>query len=389
MLKSLCQSSKNSHFEFDFLNNLSEKNVEWDAILPENHHLKSKNLAIYENNASTENVYAIVYENKQVIGLIYAQKISLSAKDVNFSMLKLAGWGCIFKTILSENCALKLLVCGNLFRNGFQGFYFKENHGEQVVMTALNDYILNQNEIAGVLIKDCKSKIEFDKFETGNFKKLEDDFVMSMEIKSNWNNLETYTSELSKKYRKRLQKIKEASKDLIFRQLNPEELVLYKDKMYALYSQIYQKQDINLGKLLPDYFIKMQEILGDQFKVMGVFFEEKLIAFSSHIDEEQHRSEIHYIGIDYAYNERFNIYFNLLYWGLEMAIEGQKTVLDLGRFAQVAKASLGAKPVYMQNYVFLKKPIVKWGFGFFFDRFYAKLEKDLSFRNPFSNKAVG
>ena len=109
---------------YKIVNTLSELNSDWDAFLPQHHHLLIKNLGIVEhaqlNNLQYRYVYA--YKNNTLIGIAYFQLFNFNYTHINFKQ---------------ENCLkskfvqfilpkkLPLLICGNLFRINQQGFYLQ------------------------------------------------------------------------------------------------------------------------------------------------------------------------------------------------------------------------------------------------------------------------
>src|SRR5262249_35863939 len=58
-----------------------------------------------------------------------------------------------------------------------------------------------------------------------------------------------------------------------------------------------------------------------------------------------------YIGLDYAANERFNTYFNLIERSVRIAIERRLRVVYLGPTSYDFKARLGAKPFELSAYM--------------------------------------
>ena len=137
-----------------------------------------------------------------------------------------------------------------------------------------------------------------------------------------------------------------------------------------------------MGLLNGQYFVEMKRALGDNYKVLGYYLEDKLVAFTSYIlgNEEM---EIHYIGIDYQYNEECKLYFNILFDGLETAIENRKTSLELGRTAREVKASLGAVGVEVKNYILVKLGLPTLVYNYFQKWYNSHNNEDWKNRYPF------
>jgi hypothetical protein len=63
------------------------------------------------------------------------------------------------------------------------------------------------------------------------------------------------------------------------------------------------KQSLRIGFVNANYFIEMKRRHGDAFIFKAYYFNEQLVAFSTNIAYENNTREIHFIGLDYAYNE--------------------------------------------------------------------------------------
>jgi hypothetical protein len=92
--------------------------------------------------------------------------------------------------------------------------------------------------------------------------------------------------------------------------------------------------------------------------------------------------ETHYIGLDYEANKTNNIYFNILYAGIQKMIEGKYQSLELGRTAKEAKANTGALPKQIFNYIKVKNVLINWVINYLVNRFNTAENKKLHQRNP-------
>jgi len=124
----------------------------------------------------------------------------------------------------------------------------------------------------------------------------------------------------------------------------------------------------------------IKQLYGDDFEVIGFFRDEELVAFYTAFIT-QHEYELYYVGFDYQFNNDYQLYFNILFSGLERSIHLKKRQLRLGRTSFDAKASLGAKPIEM---VYFYKPdnipnvVTKWFANYFSSMEDAKWKQ----RNP-------
>ena len=94
----------------------------------------------------------------------------------------------------------------------------------------------------------------------------------------------------------------------------------------------------------------MKKIFRDRFIVVGYFKEGKLVSFLSAIVLE-HELEAHYIGLDYAANKDLELYQNILYKYIDLAIERGIKRVNLGRTASEIKSTVGAKAYDLHCYV--------------------------------------
>ena len=241
------------------------------------------------------------------------------------------------------SCGLNFLVCGNVYRPNQEGYFFENGLTKEEVFEAFIAYIEGLEKkigFAGILIKECSTPL----LSEGRFTPIKQDVSMEMTINTDWLTIGDYVEDLDKKYRKRFQKIQESGAELEKRELNSNELQHFQKQMFELYNQVYSTQDFKLTDITKAYFINLKNILGEKLKIYGFFKNDELLAFTTHIYNENHQMEIHYIGLNYESNKKYNLYFNILQFGLEKAIIDRQESLELGRTAHVAKASLGAKP---------------------------------------------
>jgi hypothetical protein len=107
-----------------------------------------------------------------------------------------------------------------------------------------------------------------------------------------------------------------------------------------------------------------------------------LIGFTSFI-ERGDQLEFHYIGIDYDYNHTHSLYFNMLFDGVEKAIMAGKKELELGRTAREAKANLGCRPVYFNDFIRIKSKTARLLADWIGGRFQTAMGEEWKNRHPF------
>jgi DNA-binding ferritin-like protein (Dps family) len=374
-----------TRFQYEIYDNIQDISFFWDNFLPDNHTLESQNLLILERSR-LEDInfrYLVIREDEKLVGLVCLQEIRFSAKHYdNAAFSENALLQFISPCILSQTA--DLLVCGNFFRMNFPCFYFAEHLAPETIGQILTDYIeirKPEKKFAGVFLKDM-GNLNLKEIQGLSFKTLPDDLTMEMEIPDSWQNIENYAQNLSKKYRQRFKKIQTSAQNIDRKELNLEEIESNAQQIFKLYEQVVEQQSIRIGIVSPEYFVEMKRSMGDNFKIIAYLKEEKLVAFASYIFYENQTFEIHYIGFDYKENEAHQIYLNILFDGLVIGINTKQKSVELGRTARLAKASLGAKPVYLHSYYAMRLGLPAIVFGVLSYFFGNKMGEDWKNRNP-------
>lgn len=379
---------KQNGFELEMFNKSENLPAEWDEFSKEHSYLQKKVLHALEcsNLNDIEYCYLLIRKQKKIVGLFYFQILTLrnyhydkpaqnNSKLVNH----------IEEVLLARN--YKIWVCGNLFKTDFRGFVLNEHHPDSVMcLKAIKDFTGNlssKEKPRLILFKDVDASQEFSKvFKDLRFKSADSDIVMKMDVDSEWNNLNDYANKLSKKYLARYKKTRKDIDGIERRELDVKSIERYGFEILDLYNQVVKKQSIRLGLLNPEYFLNCKKCFGNQFTMYGYFKGDKMVGFTSNFCIKK-EWEIHYIGFDYEENKKHKLYLNFLFDGLNDAIVHKCKKLNLGRTAKEAKASLGAKPVFYQNYYKLNGTTSRLIYNYLETRFNESESEDWKQRNPF------
>jgi hypothetical protein len=373
---------KQGNFHVDVFNSLDQVNTDWNDFHFNKPWLSTKQLSALEIASPSDMQFRYVMIRKEgtTVACAYLQIVNFSGK--NFSQS-----GPLFVLpALKLFFAMKkvsLLFCGNIFRVDFPCLHLKENDISFEEALDIIQLIGVKEKVMLVMMKEMKldpPKINF--LLSNGFRKYEEDLTMALEIDNTWKNFHDYYQSLTKKYRKRLRIIRGEKSQLEIRKLSREEISKYLPGIGELFSETASKQFLKMGIIDEKYFTAMSDAFGDDFFINGYFLNNNLVAFASHIIHEQ-MLEVHYIGIDYNYNEKHSLYFNILYDGVEMAIAMKKKILELGRTAREAKASVGCKPVPSYDYLFVRNRFIKFLVGIFENIFLDKMGDEWMNRNPF------
>ena len=358
----------------------------WDQLAPG--HLHSGYLSLLEDARprDLEFRYIVVKDKNQVTrALIYLQKLRFRGNNLNYSKSKALSY--LLKLIL-ELGSFRILICGNLFAVDYPAVWFDKKIITWNFIIGLLKKLFRQEKGSAFILKDLDKNLTSDRMQPLGLLSYTTDLTMNMHLDASWKSLDDYVKSLSKKYRKRAMKILSAGTEIQRRILSPVDIKSNLPRIEELFNQVALKQTIRMGLIDVRYFEFYSERFSGQFSMEGYFHKNKLIAFSSYIDRSE-ILEMHYIGIDYAYNSSHKIYLNMLFDGLKKAIITRKHELELGRTAREAKANLGAHPVYFNDYIIVKSWISRKLVHLITGYFQKQMGSGWTDRHPFRKSQPG
>ena len=348
---------------------IASHNFLWDDFLPEGHHLKTRHLLPLENAAlaDIENNYVQIFLKDKLIGIAYLQLFRFTHNNLNFD--DYASLHCrAVKCILPKETYL--LICGNLFRINFQGFYFKNEQYNHFIFDAIELFVqqTNKKTPAGIIIKDCKELFLEEKYHAFKYHFFNGDVTMEITRRPHWNTFDDYVNDLTKKYYKRAKKIIQAFEGIVTKELTAAEIIANAAAIDELYWHVVNKQQVKIGTINAAYLHHLKSDLDDRFELHALFLNKVMIGFYTYIFYNQ-EMETHYIGLNYSYNDTHKLYFNILFLSIQKMIDRKYDKLELGRTAKEAKSNLGAVPKQIFNYVQVKNLFAKIALRYFLKRF--------------------
>lgn len=369
-----------AHLEFSVFDSWQEiDRDEWGRLNQKNNlYLSIPYLSALENSlkGKMDFKYIVFYDDeKKAVAFAYVQIIqcvNMTPKSEGF----LAKIGDKIRTHILDVLDIRVMVCGNLFANGENGFAYLDTLSEEVAFENLSHALFqirqaeqNENKQPSALILKEFWPDSFQKaawFEEHKFREFELDVNMILPIHPEWQHLDDYLGSMVTKFRTKAKACFKKSADIIVKDLSVEEIQQHQKTIATLYANVVESADFHFGELNGDCFVAFKQNLGDQFILKGFFLGDELVGFSTAFVFDR-CLEAGYIGLDYNYNYQYAVYQRLLYDYVEQAIERNCTELRLGRTAEEIKSTLGATPVNMKLYVRhrnslsnkLIKPIVK------------------------------
>jgi hypothetical protein len=293
--------------------------------------------ALIEGQTETENT---------VCGAMYFQVLKTSAKNFNLAGSFITR---IVSRLFFSLFSFRIVICGNLFAVNYPSLWYNPEIISRQEMLRLVSEMEKYIPGSAYLLKDLAPEFTVSEMAKSGWKRYDADLTMELSIQKKWKDRDGYVNSLTRKYRKRALKIIEAGEKLERRKISLADFRNQKTRIRELFTQVAEKQQIRMGMIQVNYFEEYLKRFPEKFSMSGYFFQNNLVAFSSFVDRGK-TLEMHYIGIDYNFNVELLLYFNLLMDGIEKAITEEKEILELGRTAREAKANLGGKPVFFNDY---------------------------------------
>ena len=125
----------------------------------------------------------------------------------------------------------------------------------------------------------------------------------------------------------------------------------YTPEVHALYQQMVAKSDVKLEVLPIEYFRQIALALSSQVDLITLVKDSKIIAFGWALRDGS-TYHLTYAGVDYSLNHDFDLYFNLMYAGLDRALRDGFATINVGQTAAAFKARIGCENA--PRYVFAK-----------------------------------
>ena len=314
--------------------------------------------------------YAIIYKQNRPVLFTYFQLFTLTSRNFSFENNKGFVKG-IFRFFIDLK-KIKVLISGNALRTETACYCFDKNalNKEEAaeLIASVAEKIADDEKATALVLKDMPVSTHAVKWLEGkDYHTPWEDKVMVMDIDSRWTALQDYVAVLSRKYKTRANKILAAGSRLITKEFTEQDIVTNEKEINLLFKKVVDNQSFFLIQPLHDHFSQLKKVYKNDFTILGFYDGDKLVAFySAFISENTY--ELYYAGFDYEHNGEYQLYFNILFTGLEQAILLKKKQLKLGRTSFDAKASMGAKAIGMPY--FLKTPnipdvVINWFANYF------------------------
>jgi len=123
---------------------------------------------------------------------------------------------------------------------------------------------------------------------------------------------------------------------------------LYTAHVHDLYCQMAAKAEAKLEILPIEFFRQLTSRLEGHVELLVISKDSRIVAFGwcLHAGSSYH---LLFAGLDYQLNEELDLYFNLMYAGLDRALRKQVSTIHVGQSADAFKARIGcySEPLYV------------------------------------------
>lgn len=358
----LCKSKKNELIPEFFTSTQELKQEDWNQVVNNiNIYLSIPYLRSLEASVSNQVDfrYIIFYNsNKKPVAIASVQILDFSSDAFKKSEL-FCSLSTRIKNKVLETLGFKMMVCGNVFATGENGFMFTNDITPEEAYNNLSNglYELRQvtkmdKPISVVLLKEFwpGNFEDSDILKSAGFKDFKVDVNMVLKLHPDWNTMNDYLASMVTKFRTKAKGVLKKSAELVVKDLTVDDILLYKNDIERLYTNVVEKADFKLGILTGDAFMELRKNMSDNFVLKGYFIQGKLVGFSSAFISKS-SIDANFVGLDYEYNQQFAVYQRMLLDFVEVGINSKVKELRLGRTAEEIKSCIGAEPIDMKLYL--------------------------------------
>ncbi len=268
------------------------------------------------------------------------------------------------KKLVARQIHFNTLICGSLALTGENAYWFDRSmfddvrEAEKILLQGIEaaKVALKRQgvQIQAILLKDFYNKRPF---KVNGYNEFSVEPNMVMEIPADWKSAGDYLDALSSKYRVRAKRAFKKAEQIEKKEFNEERIIAYAAQIHALYLNIADGADFNLFHLSEGYFLSLQRLLKEDFTLHGYFLHGKLVAFYTTILNGE-TLEPHFLGYDPPVNQECQIYLNILFDVVGIAIEKKAKKISFARTAGEIKNSVGAEPLEMFLYLRSEHPLL-------------------------------
>ncbi len=311
--------------------------------------------------------YLLFYENDTPIGVALCQvqyfkaDQSINFEDSNKPPCFFSTFARYLRGLVASKVEFTTMACGNLLLTGQHGYHFNSPQLSGTAGVALLEEALNYTQsqlhkqgttIAATLIKELfeQNRPQAKPLMERNYIEFTIQPNMVMQLEPDWKSFEDYMGAMTSKYRVRVKKAIKCGKNITKQELSVEDVRANLPLLFELYSNIASNSGFNVVNLNRNYLLELKERMPEQFKVMGYYYEDRLIAFFTTIQNGS-ELEAHFLGFEKERNRDLKVYLNILLDIVGQGIASESEKIVFARTALEIKSSIGAVAEEMYCYM--------------------------------------
>ncbi|PHN02649.1 GNAT family N-acetyltransferase [Flavilitoribacter nigricans] len=293
--------------------------------------------------------YLLFFHRGKPVGIAYGQLLEFRAEehirqqDADASRLR---------QLVAARVQLKVLICGNMLLTGQHGFYFEPEHAalahaplREALRKTADLWRSRGVTVNSILVKDLDEEQAnlIENWNASEYHSLKFQPNMVLPIRPHWHSMDDYLEDLSSKYRVRYRRARKKLQRVQCLELNEEQIRTYEPELYPLYRKVAESSGFCVGYLAPDYFSELKAAAPRDFRLWAYFQSGELIGFCTAIRNGD-ELEAHFLGFGEE-QQPYQLYLNMLYHLIEVAIQERVGQLVFSRTAMEIKSSVGAVAV--------------------------------------------
>ena len=215
--------------------------------------------------------YVLFYDkDEKVIGLAYFQIIQITDKDIKFEALSNKMHG-ILPNSFKKWLTTRLLICGNAFATGENGFLFSDDVSrddkvhliDEAIRCIINEEEIKNRKVSISLIKEFwhSNNLIPSKFINYGYHELNIDVNMIAQIDSNWMGFNDYLNALNSKFRTKAKQVFKKSGSLKIIDFDVNTINERLLEIEELYNHMVDKSSFSFGRLNANTLLKLKESL--------------------------------------------------------------------------------------------------------------------------------
>ena len=361
------------------VNSLNEK--KWDSRFENTSPFLHTNfLKIFEKNNSINSVIPVYITTKN--GNVYGHIIKIDGSKIANYLTN--NRRISFKKVLLKKIKFQFFCFGNTYLSNIPSCNF-ENEGvleeelDTIFSTLKKEYKVKLFLLPDYFLKSFKFEKK-SRIKLSTYFEIDPDMVLK--LNKEWNSFEDYKEGVSSKYKKRIRRVYNKSKDVVVKKIEKKDLRSIVPELQTLYNNVHNKSSFS-G---PTLNIRCYEDLANysiiNFCVHGYYLKDDLIGFSSEFYFEKTLYS-YFIGLDYNYNIKYSLYNRILYDSISNGIEKKASKIVYGRTASEFKSTIGAVPVESKSAVYIHSKVLRFMLYPIIKYLYPKKWMQ---RSPFKNK---